>query len=305
MNGPASFMPALSMVEALPVGILALAAGLCGSLIGSFLNVCIYRLPRGLSIVRPRSRCPHCATPIPGYRNVPLVSWLLQRGRTACCGRSIAVRYLGVEAATAVCAIGALRLWGPTIEGFSQFLFAALLIVLFFTDLDLRLLPNAVTLPGTAAGLALSFFRPGLGEPLPFAGWRSAALGAAVGWLSFTAVAALWRKMRGVDAVGGGDVKMMALLGAFLGLPGLLVALLVASLLGSVVGMGIAARYAARRLRAWTTRRPGLPRRDLAAALFLRGLRRLAVPFGCFLAVGGFVSTLWGDALLRWYLALL
>ena len=289
----------------LPAGLQLLFAGLVGSLIGSFLNVCIYRLPRGLSVVRPRSSCPHCRTPIPGYRNIPLVSWLLLRGRAACCGSAIPLRYFGVEALTACAAVVAFRSWGPTLEGVAQFLFAAMLIVLFFTDLDLRLLPDAVTLPGTAVGLLLSWWRPELGAPLWPTGWCSAAIAAAAGWAAFAGLAALWRRMRGIEAVGGGDIKMMALLGAFLGLPGMIIALLAASLLGSLVGMGIAAAYASRRLGDFRKRFPARGGTGLAGALFLRGLRRKTVPFGCFLSVGALAASLWGERAVRWYLSLL
>ncbi|PYT06794.1 MAG: hypothetical protein DMF49_10100 [Acidobacteria bacterium] len=170
-------MPAEMLSEAFPLALsppFLFVAGLIGSLIGSFLNVCIYRLPRGLSVVLPPSACPHCGGPIPWYLNVPIFSWLMLRGRAACCGEPIPARYLLVEAATALSAVAIMARDGATLEGFARFAFLAALIVLFFTDLDLRLLPDAVTLTGAAAGLLLSFARPWLGAPLA---WSSAFRG--------------------------------------------------------------------------------------------------------------------------------
>ena len=295
--------------EAFPAALsppLLFLAGLIGSLIGSFLNVCIYRLPRGLSVVLPPSACPHCGGPIPWYLNVPIFSWLMLRGRAACCGEPIPARYLLVEAATAVSAVAIMARDGATLEGFARFAFLAALIVLFFTDLDLRLLPDAVTLTGAAAGLLLSFARPWLGAPLAWPlGWSSAFLAAALGSGGFYLVALIWHRLRNVQAVGGGDIKMMALIGAFLGIPGMLVTLLVGSVFGSLVGFGIAARYAGRRLEAVADRRPGISRAALAGALFFRGMRRRSVPFGCFLSVGGIFACFLGEPLARWYLGLL
>ena len=287
--------------EAFPAALsppLLFFAGLIGSLIGSFLNVCIYRLPRGLSVVLPPSACPHCGGPIPWYLNVPIFSWLMLRGRAACCGEPIPARYLSTSPFRDQAAI--------TLEGFARFAFLAALIVLFFTDLDLRLLPDAVTLTGAAAGLLLSFARPWLGAPLAWPlGWSSAFLAAALGSGGFYLVALIWRRLRNVQAVGGGDIKMMALIGAFLGIPGMLVTLLVGSVFGSLVGFGIAARYAGRRLEAVADRRPGISRAALAGALFFRGMRRRSVPFGCFLSVGGIFACFLGEPLARWYLGLL
>jgi leader peptidase (prepilin peptidase)/N-methyltransferase len=269
--------------EAIPTVLRLGIVGILGSLIGSFLNVCIYRIPRGQSIVAPRSSCPHCGTPIPAHLNVPVLSWLFLGGQGACCGRSISARYPLVEALGAAAAM---------------VVFLAALIVLFFTDLDLRLLPDAVTLPLVVVGLLLSFVRPSV-RPL------SAIIAAGGGFVLLLAVALLWSWFRGIEAVGGGDIKMMAMMGAFLAVQGTLVALLVASVLGAAVGCGIAAGYVAARLGPVGARRPDLSRGRLAAALFGRALRRKAVPFGCFLALGGVVSLFWGDSMARWYLGLL
>jgi leader peptidase (prepilin peptidase)/N-methyltransferase len=284
----------------LPPAVVAGIAAVYGLFIGSFLNVCIWRLPRGGSVVTPRSACPACGAPIPAWRNLPLVSWALLRGRAGCCGAPIALRYPLVELLGGVAAAAAVWRNGAGIEALAEFLFLSLLIVLFFTDLDLRLLPDAVTLPGTALGLLLSFVRPAPG-PL------SAFAASLAGFLLLLALGALWRWMRGIEAIGGGDVKMLAMMGAFLGVTGLFLALLLASVLGATAGCGVAAVYAARRTGALaarpTWRAQGKAR--IAAALFGRGLRRKTLPFGCFLAVGSAATVFWGAPLASWYAALI
>ncbi len=284
------------VIDELPIAAVAVFAGLYGLFIGSFLNVCIWRLPRGGSVVTPRSACPRCGAPIPWPHNIPVLSWVLLRGRAACCGAPISGRYPAVEAFSAAAAAACVLAFGPGVEAFAVFLFLAILVVLFFTDFDLRLLPDAVTLPGIAAGLLLSFVRPAPG-PL------SAFAAAGIGFLLLLALAAVWRRLRGVEAVGGGDIKMLALMGAFLGISGLFVALLIASVLGAAVGCGMAAAYAWSRTGPMSRRGrcAAVPPSSLALALFCRGMRRKAVPFGCFLAVGGAVSAFSGTALAGWY----
>jgi len=280
-------------------------AGVLGGLIGSFLNVCIHRLPRGGSVVSPRSACPHCGTPIPARRNVPVLSWLLLGGRAACCGRPISPRYLLVEVIGVAMALLVTLRRGASLEGAAEFILLSALVVLFFTDLDARLLPDKVTLPIAAAGLLMSPWRPALGEGLGMPGWLSALVASAAGYVLFLAIGLLWRRIRKVEAVGGGDMKMLAMIGAFQGIPGLVLTLLVSSVVGAGAGIGIAAVYAADRLGPVASRHPEVDRIALAGALFSRGLRRKTVPFGCFLSLGAAFTQLGGERLASWYLGLL
>ena len=293
---PSSAGPAF--LADVPVWFLLVFAGISGAVIGSFLNVCIHRMPRGVSVVTPRSNCPRCHTMIPWYHDVPVVSWFLLRGRGACCGAPISPRYPFIEALTAGTAVFVTWQTGATIETLARFFFLAGLIVLFFTDLDLRLLPNKVTIPWTFAGLALAFVRP---APSPI----SAIAAAAIGYGVLFAIAQFWRYWRGIEAVGGGDIKMLAMMGAFLGVTPLFIALFVASCFGAIAGCGIAGLYALRRVGPVSRRGrfAGRSAMENAAALFGRGLRRKAVPFGCFLATGSVVALFFGERIAGWYLS--
>jgi len=243
----------------------SIAVVLFGLVVGSFLNVCIHRLPRGASVVRPRSRCPACAAPIPAHHNIPVLSWLLLRGRCARCGSAISSRYPFVEILAAGTALALWRGLGPGVAFAIATVFAWSMIVLFFTDYDLQLLPDAVTLTGFATGMAVSWFNPFLGAP----GWRRvwvAAAGAALGSGLLWGFGALYGKLRGVEAMGLGDVKMMAMVGAFVGPFGVLLTIFAGSLVGAVVGL-------------------------LMIPLQGRTLRD-ALPFGCFLAPAALVALL-------------
>ncbi len=226
---------------------LIVAAVLVGLLAGSFLNVCIYRLPRDLSVVRPRSFCPECRQPVAWYDNIPLLSYLILRGRCRACGAAISWRYPAVEALTAALLAAAAIKCGPTAEAGRLALFAVLLVGLIFTDLESRILPDEFTLGGAAAGLLLAYAIPM--EPLlallvvPHAwGPRWISVGEALLGLLVTAgllwgMGALYQKVRKREGMGFGDVKMAAMIGAFLGLYGAMLALLTASLLGGVIGL--------------------------------------------------------------------
>lgn len=228
----------------------AALAFLFGLLIGSFLNVCIHRLPQDLSVVRPRSRCPACAHQIAWYDNVPLLSYLLLGGRCRHCGCRISWRYPLVELLTAGLFAGAVALHGPTADAAKLCLFSALQVGLVFSDLEELILPDEFTLGGLAAGLVLALFIPiedsTAGVLLWLAGvpagprvqsLAEAALGAALpagflwlgGWL--------FEKIRHKEGLGFGDVKLVAMIGAFLGLRGALLTILTGSVLGSVVGL--------------------------------------------------------------------
>ncbi len=248
--------------------------GLVGLALGSFLNVCIHRLPAGRSVVRPGSACPACQAPIRWYDNVPVVSWILLRGRCRACGASIPLRYPLVEVLAGLVLVG---LWSYLGAG-AAFLvagpFALAMLVLFFTDYDERLLPDAVTLSGVVTGLAIAWCNPFLSGSSSRRVWLAlsgAALGAGLLW----GVGALYGRLRGVDAMGLGDVKLMAMVGAFTGPVGAFVTVFAASIVGAVVGLAL------------------IPLR--------RGTLRDALPFGCFLAPASLVALLWGPRLVQAY----
>jgi leader peptidase (prepilin peptidase)/N-methyltransferase len=246
-------------------GSFVLYAGLLGLAIGSFLNVCIFRLPAGLSVVSPRSRCPRCERPIPWHENIPVLSYILLRGRCRGCGQRISLQYPLVELATgAIWAAMALR-YGPSLAGFSSAVFLTLLLGIALTDAREYIIPNEFSLGGLLLGLGFAAV-PG-GMPLV----RS-VLGAALGFGCLYLVALIGRWVFRKEAMGGGDIKMMAMVGAFLGPAGAVLTIFLGALLGTLIFGPIA--LATRRL----------------------------VPFGIFLALGAAVAHGWGDDLLRWYL---
>ncbi|MGE3273522.1 MAG: A24 family peptidase [Vicinamibacterales bacterium] len=203
-------------------------AGVLGLLIGSFLNVCIYRLPRGGSLVSPPSRCPGCETPIRWRDNIPVLSWLWLRGRCASCGQPISIRYPIVELVTAALFVALAWTTGPGPLLGARLLFVAMLVVLFATDLELQILPDAVTLPGIVAGVVLSVVTP--------LGWESSLIGVAAGGGLLWFVAEVYFRWRHIEGLGGGDIKMNAMIGAFLGWPTVLIGLVLAAVSGAVVG---------------------------------------------------------------------
>ena len=252
--------------------VLAAFAAVLGAIVGSFLNVCIHRLPRYESIVHPRSRCPKCGHMLRWYENVPIVSWILLRAKCAGCGAPIAAMYPLVEALTALVYAAAVFAFGLTPLLAVRLLFASAMIVLAVTDLRERILPNAITYPGIVVGLLVSLLLP------PPPGIVSALIGVVVGgglpWL----IAAVYSRVRGIEGLGMGDVKMLAMIGAFLGWPLALFTLFAASILGLAIGGPIS-----------------LIKRD----------RLYPIPLGTFLAIGGLVAAFVGDDIVRWYTALI
>jgi leader peptidase (prepilin peptidase) / N-methyltransferase len=246
-----------------------------GLVLGSFLNVCIYRLPRGESVVRPASRCPSCSTAIRAWHNVPVISWLALRGRCASCNAPISWRYPAVETLTGLVALALWRGLGPGPAFGVAAAFAPMMIVLFLTDYDHQLLPDAVTLPGFGVGIALAWWNPFLGEP----GWPrlvAAFTGAALGSGILWGIGALYKRVRGAEGMGFGDVKLMALVGAFTGATGVAVTLFSASIVGAIVGL-------------------------LLIPLRGKSLKN-ELPFGCFLTPAAMVALLWGRLILEAYL---
>ncbi len=256
----------------LPFAFLVLWAGLVGLITGSYLNVVIHRLPQGVSTVTPRSRCPACGAPIRALDNLPVLSWILLGARCRDCRAPISPRYPLVEAATGGIFAFAVARFGWTVDALAAAVLAALLVALAGIDFDHFLLPDRLTLPGLALGL---LFQPFRAEGALAQGIQGALLGAGV----LLVLSGLWRLARGVEGMGLGDVKMLAMIGAFLGVAGVVVTLVVASFAGSVAGLALIARG----------------RGGLASKL----------PFGVFLALGGLVALFWGQSLAAAYLGLL
>lgn len=210
--------------------LLAAYATLVGAVVGSYLNVLIHRLPRGEPTVVERSRCPHCGAPIRPWHNVPILGFLVLGGRCRDCRQPIHWRYPLVEALTALVFLASYRIWGTSLATLAAAFFGCLLIALAAIDLEHLLLPNRLTIPGIVAGLALQPW-------LPFASLRSAVIGAILGAAIVLALGGLWYVLHGAWGMGFGDAKLLAMIGAFLGWKGALVALGVAAVAGSVVAL--------------------------------------------------------------------
>jgi leader peptidase (prepilin peptidase)/N-methyltransferase len=242
-----------------------------GLILGSFLNVCIARLPRGESVVTPGSRCPSCRSAISWYDNLPVLSYLLLRGRCRRCGSPISARYPLVEITTSVLfVITGLFYAGDLPLLAVRLAFTAALIALFGTDLETQRLPDLITLPGIAIGLTASLFLP--------PGILSSVIGAVLGAGVLLGVRSGWKAATGVDGMGLGDVKMLAMIGAVLGWRQVWAVLFLASLAGAVTGA-------------------------LLAAVGGRSLQS-KLPFGTFLAAAAYLASLVGERMIDWYLEL-
>ena len=242
---------------------------LLGLAVGSFLNVCVHRLPRGQSLVRPPSRCPRCGYELRWYDNIPVVSYLVLGGRCRACREHIAVRYPALELATLALFLlhGAVLGWTGLLA--VRLLFACAMVVLFAIDLEHHLLPDAITLPGIAAGLLFSLLLP--------PGIVDALLGVIVGGGVLWLIGEAYFRYSGQEGMGGGDVKMLAMIGAFLGWKLVLVTLVLSSVAGSLIGLFVIA--------------------------VKRGGMKYALPYGTFLALGALAASLAGDQLINWYVS--
>ncbi|TMQ62524.1 MAG: prepilin peptidase [Candidatus Eisenbacteria bacterium] len=238
-----------------------------GLVLGSFLNVVIARLPRGESIVTPPSRCPRCKKRIHPWDNVPVLSFVILRGRCRHCRRKISWRYPVVELLSGLLLWLLVRRVGDPLLLVPQAAFLLALLAIAWIDLDTRTIPDVVTIPGVGLGLAASLFAP--------PGLAAALLGALCGGVSLWLVGTLYERATSVPGMGGGDVKLAAMMGAFLGVGGVFGAIFLASLAGSVFGI-------------------------LLIALG-KGSRRTAIPFGTFLAPAAIALCLYGDSLFRLY----
>ena len=275
-------------------------AVLAGLLIGSFLNVCIFRLPRDLSVASPaRSFCPGCETTIAWYDNIPLLSFALLKGKSRCCNESIPWRYPIVELTTGIFFGIAIAMFGVSIAGLKFCLFSAIMIDLIATDFEERILPDEFTLGGTVIGLVLSWWvhlKAELAWAIMYGiGWDAgdqvlslieSALGAAIVSGLLWLIAWTYRKVRGRDGMGLGDVKMMALIGAFLGLMPAIVAFFLSALVGSVTGP-LYAMIAKRKLILRLSRHVG--RKTATFAVIFR----YPLPFGSYLGATTLVMAFW------------
>jgi leader peptidase (prepilin peptidase)/N-methyltransferase len=311
------------------------AAFLFGLVFGSFLNVCIHRLAlrcysdeeladrglrrRDLSIVSPPSACPKCHHPIRWYDNVPLVSWLALRGRCRDCRAPISPRYAVVELLTGLLFFACYGVFGLTLIGLKYTVFSFLILGLVFTDAEHKLLPDSLTLPGLALGIAFSFLAPMdnvadfllrrlLGVSSPAAPWPSvldAGLGALVGASFIYGAGAIYYHARGVEGMGLGDVKLMAMVGAFVGVKLTVLTIFAASVAGTAFGVGTMLLVWMQRTRRRLARHEAAPRaRKRAWKSAQLVYRHYEMPFGVFLGSMSVLSVFFGEPVLRWYLGL-
>jgi leader peptidase (prepilin peptidase)/N-methyltransferase len=254
-----------------PPVIFNIFAFIFGAVVGSFLNVCICRLPQNESVVFPPSRCPQCGFRIPFYDNVPIISWLLLRGKCRSCRAPISPQYPLVELSNALLTLFLFMKFGPSLAFLVLFLFCSAMVVITFIDLEHQIIPDVITLPGIVAGFLISFFIPQLG-------WQNSLLGIAVGGGSLLAVAYGYELLTKKEGMGGGDIKLLAMMGAFFGWKAVLFIIFVSSLIGSVIGITV--------------------------MLIQKKDSKLAIPFGPFLALGAILYIFFGRVLINWYLSL-
>jgi leader peptidase (prepilin peptidase) / N-methyltransferase len=242
-----------------------------GAIIGSFLNVCIVRLPRGESLIRPASHCPQCNAPIKFYDNIPLISYIILRGTCRHCKKRISVQYPVVEALTGLMTLALFMKHGPTVQFLLLLLFSSALLIITFIDLAHQIIPDAISIPGIPCGLGASLL-------IPTVSWQESLLGILVGGgiLLFIAVGYKWITRR--DGMGGGDIKLLAMMGAWLGWKAIPFIILASSLIGLLVGGG-------------------------SGLLLKKGLRT-KIPFGPFLAIASLIYIFFGPEIIRWYIGL-
>jgi leader peptidase (prepilin peptidase) / N-methyltransferase len=257
------------------IGILIFLMGAC---IGSFLNVCIHRIPESLSIVRPGSMCPSCQAPIRFYDNIPILSYLWLRGKCRFCSINISIRYPVVELLTGLAALAVFVVFGISLQSLVFFIFIAALILISIIDLDHQIIPDVISLPGIPVGLAASFavawLDPGAG--FPSVGLFDASIGVLVGGGILYALAWGYYALTGKEGMGGGDIKLLAMIGAFIGWQGVFVTIFVSSIVGTVMGLTI---------------------------MLVRGKNlKYALPFGPFLSLGAIIHVFAGAELIYWYL---
>jgi leader peptidase (prepilin peptidase) / N-methyltransferase len=304
--------------------VIATSVFVLGLVFGSFLNVCIYRLPRGISVVMPRSACPNCEKPIPLYDNIPVLSWIILHGRCRQCKARITARYAAIELLTGGLFLLCYSHFGLTSGMLKCSVLGFLLLGLIFTDAETHLLPDKLTLPGLALGLIFSLFvpvndlasliLPGVVQ-VPLSSdisWRlfslvDAVLGASVGAGFLYGAGVVYLRWRGVEGMGFGDVKLMAMIGSFLGLRLTILTIFAASMAGSLFGLWTVFVVWIKRVqrRKHVFHESGAAARRNAWASAVVALRRHQMPFGVFLGSMGLVAFFFGQQFLRWYWRLL
>lgn len=251
-----------------------------GLIVGSFLNVCIYRLPRNMSIIRPSSACPSCNTPIKPWDNIPVLSYIFLRGKCRKCGERISIRYPLIELLNGFFYLAVFQFFGMGWHLPVLFALASAMIVITFIDLDFQVIPDVITLPGIIIGLfSASFLLP---DPfslqssalsLPVVGFKNSIIGLLLGGGLFYLIVVLSR-----GGMGGGDIKMMAMVGAFMGWKAVFLTTFIGSLTGSIVGISL--------------------------MVFKGKGRKTKIPFGPFLALGSVITLFFGGEIIRWYFTL-
>jgi leader peptidase (prepilin peptidase) / N-methyltransferase len=302
---------------------LATASVVLGLALGSFLNVCIYRLPRGMSVLNPRwSACPNCKQPIAFYDNVPVLSWLLLRGRCRQCKAPISPRYLLIEVLTAALFLACSWHFGMTLATLKYWTLAFLLLGLIFTDAETKLLPDKMTLTGLGLGIVFSLFVPVndlaaqfLPVSLPVSSDVSSGLlsladsllGAAVGASFIYGAGAIYLRARGIEGMGFGDVKLMAMIGSFLGVKLTVFTIFAASIAGSIFGVSTILMVWVKRTRRFVERRH-LTLHDARQRAWHSAqtmYRHYEMPFGVFLGSMAMLAFFFGKQFLDWYWRLL
>lgn len=254
-----------------PLIIFPVFAFIFGMVVGSFLNVCICRMPKNESIVSPPSHCPGCSYQIRWYDNIPVLSYLFLRGKCRGCGTHISLQYPMVELLNGTLTLFLFLRFGPTPAFAVLFLFCSALVVITFIDIEHQIIPDEISLSGIVIGFVLSFFLNGHT-------WLNSLLGILLGGGSLLLVAYAYQRLTGKDGMGGGDIKLLAMMGAFLGWKAVPFIIFASSLVGSIIGVSI--------------------------MLFQKKDSKLAIPFGPYLAFGAVLYIFYGKPLIRWYLSL-
>jgi leader peptidase (prepilin peptidase)/N-methyltransferase len=246
-------------------------AALFGLFIGSFLNVCIYRIARDESVVWPSSHCPQCGTPIKPWDNIPVISYLILKGRCRNCSGPISVRYPVVELLSGLLAVSLLYRFGPTVVFLIYYLWACVLLIITFIDLDIQIIPDRLSLGGIVAGLLVVYWLP--------VTYKDAVGGLVLGGGLLLAIIYGYYFITKKEGMGGGDVKLIAMIGVFTGWHGVLFTVFASSLMGTIVG--------------------------IPYGLIKKGTLKAAIPFGPFLALGALIYVFWGQQIIDWYFGFL
>jgi leader peptidase (prepilin peptidase) / N-methyltransferase len=254
-----------------PISFFYIFAFIFGAVVGSFLNVCIYRLPKKESVVFPPSHCPNCDYKIPFYDNIPILSYIVLAGRCRSCKVRISPQYPLVELVTALLTLFLFIKFGPSLSFLVLFLFCSAMVVVTFIDLEHQIIPDVISLSGIVCGFIFSFFIPQLG-------WLNSLIGIAVGGGSLLLVAYGYEFITKKEGMGGGDIKLLAMMGAFFGWRAIPFIIFVSSLIGSVIGITV--------------------------MLIQKKDAKLAIPFGPFLALGAILYIFFGRQVIYWYLRL-